>query len=114
MMNILIIDDDEDVLIRLERTLEGEGCRTITAWSGRAAVSIAQKSQFDVLLVDEHLNDMESAILVERLMELQPEAFLILMHTRTESAKSFSHPDNRVVCKWDDDEVKTRIRKLAA
>jgi hypothetical protein len=68
-----------------------------------------------VLLVDEHLNDMESAILVERLMELQPEASLILMHTRTEStAKSFSHPDNRVVCKWDDDEVKTRIRELAA
>ena len=56
-MNILIIDDDEGVLIRLERTLETEGCRTTTAWSGRAAVSIAQKSQFDVLLVDEHLND---------------------------------------------------------
>jgi DNA-binding response OmpR family regulator len=114
MMNILIIDDDEDVLIRLEHTLEAEGCRTTTAWSGRAAVSIAQKSQFDVLLVDEHLNDMESAILVERLMELQPEASLVLMHTRMESAKSFSHPDNRAVCKWDDDEVKTRIRKLAA
>ncbi len=30
-MNILIIDDDEDVLIRLERTLEAECCRTTTA-----------------------------------------------------------------------------------
>jgi DNA-binding response OmpR family regulator len=113
-MNILIIDDDEGVLIRLERTLETEGCRTTTAWSGQAAVSIAQKSQFDVLLVDEHLNDMESAILVQRLMELQPEASLILMHTRKESAQLFLPADNRVVCKWDDDEVKTRIRKLAA
>ncbi len=113
-MNILIIDDDEGVLIRLERTLETEGCRTTTAWSGRAAVSIAQKSQFDVLLVDEHLNDMESAILVQRLMELQPEASVILMHTRKESAQLFSHADNRVVWKRDDDEVKTRICKLAA
>jgi len=114
MMNILIIDDDEDVLIRLERTLEAEGYRTTTAWSGRAALSIAQKSQFDVLLVDEHLNDMESSILVDRLRELQPNASLVLMHTRTESGTSLSHPDNRVVCKWDEDEVKTRIRKLAA
>ena len=47
-------------------------------------------------------------------MELQPEASLILMHTRTETAKLVSHPDNRVVCKWDDGEVKTRIRKLAS
>jgi len=114
MMNILIIDDDEDVLIRLERTLEAEGYRTTTAWSGREALSIAQKSQFDMLLVDEHLNDMESAILVDRLRELQPEASLILMHTRMESGKSFLHPDDRVACKWDDEEVKTRIRKLAA
>ena len=42
------------------------------------------------------------------------EDVLIRLHTRTESAKSFSHPNNRFVCKWDDDEVKTRIRKLAA
>jgi len=27
MTNILIIDDDEDVLVRLERTLEAEGYR---------------------------------------------------------------------------------------
>jgi DNA-binding response OmpR family regulator len=114
MINILIIDDDEDVLIRLERVLEAEGYRTTTAWSGRAAVSIAQKSQFDILLVDEHVNDMESAILVDRLRELQPEASLVLMHTRTESGASFSHPENRIVCKWDDDEVKTRIRNFAA
>lgn len=114
MMNILIIDDDEDVLIRLERALEAEGYRTTTAWSGREALSITQKSQFDILLVDERLNDMESAILVDRLRELQPKASLVLMHTRTESGTSFSHPDNSVVCKWDEDEVKTRIRKLAA
>ncbi len=34
MVNILIIDDDEDVLIRLERALEAEGYRTTTAGAG--------------------------------------------------------------------------------
>lgn len=33
-IRILIVDDDEDVLIALERLLEGEGYATATAWSG--------------------------------------------------------------------------------
>jgi CheY-like chemotaxis protein len=114
MINILIIDDDEDVLIRLEGTLEGEGYSTTTAWSGREALSVAQKSNFDIILVDEQLADLESAIVVDKLRQLQPGARLLLTHTRTERGKSVSHPDNTSVCKWDDDEVKTGIRKLAA
>jgi len=114
MMNILIVDDDEDVLIRLEQTLEAEGYRTATAWSGREALSIAQTSKFDMLLVDEHLSDLESAIVVEKLRELQPEASLLLMHTRREPGKSIPHPDNRAVCKWETDEVKKRVRNSLA
>lgn len=114
MMNILIIDDDEDVLIRLERTLEAEGYSTMTAWSGREALSIAQKFRFDMFLVDERLPDLESAIVVDKLRQLQPGVRLLLTHTRGEHGKSVSHPDDGVVCKWDDDEVKARIRRLAA
>ena len=32
---ILIVDDDEQVLIELERLLEDQGYNTTTAWSGR-------------------------------------------------------------------------------
>jgi DNA-binding response OmpR family regulator len=114
MMNILIVDDDEDVLIRLERTLEAEGYSTTTAWSGREALSIARKSKFDILLVDEHLAGMESAIVVDKLRHLQPRAFLLLMHGQTKCNKSSPRGSDAVVCKWEDDEVKARVRALAA
>ena len=114
MMNILIVDDDEDVLIRLEHTLEAEGYSTTTAWSGREALSIARKSKFDILLVDEHLADMESAIVVDALRHLQPHAFLLLMQAHKQGTKSSLHPGNEVVCKWEDDEVKARVRTSLA
>lgn len=34
MRTILIVDDDQELLIRLERTLEADGCSTATAWRG--------------------------------------------------------------------------------
>jgi CheY-like chemotaxis protein len=37
---ILIVDNDEHVLIALERELENEGYRTVTAWSGQEALGL--------------------------------------------------------------------------
>jgi len=62
-IRILIVDDDEDVLIALERLLEGEGYATITAWSARDAIVQTQESQFQILLVDENLGDNSPSIL---------------------------------------------------
>jgi DNA-binding response OmpR family regulator len=114
MLNILIVDNDEDVLIRLERTLEAEGYSTTTAWSGREALSIARKSKFDVLLVDEHLADLESAIVVDKLRHLQPQAFLLLMQADQKTHQIVPHRGKGLVCKWDDDEVKARVRNSLA
>jgi DNA-binding response OmpR family regulator len=113
-MKILIVDDDEGVLIRLERALEAEGYSTTTAWSGKEALSIARKSHFDMLLVDEYLSDLASPIVVEELKRLQPDASLLLMDTQGERGKDVSHSTMRVVCKWKDDEVKKRIQDSLA
>src|ERR1700746_1391037 len=44
-IRILIVDDDEDVLIALERLLEGEGYTTATAWSGKEALVLSKESK---------------------------------------------------------------------
>jgi CheY-like chemotaxis protein len=113
MKKILIVDDDEDVLIRLEHTLEVEGYSTATAWSGREALSLAQTANFDLLLVDEHLNDLEFTVVAEKLKELQPHASLLLMHAQSKRNQSPLHPGN-AVCKWEHDEVKARVRNSFA
>ena len=93
-IRILIVDDDEDVLIALERLLEGEGYATATAWSGKEALALSQASKFDLLLVDEHLGDVEAATLWEALHQHQPHAFRFLMLSRKSASRVYApgHP----------------------
>jgi DNA-binding response OmpR family regulator len=72
--SILVIDDDERVLTALECFLENEGYETTTAWSGREAMDLLRSLRFDLVLLDDHLWDMEAeAILKEiRRMAIQP------------------------------------------
>jgi CheY-like chemotaxis protein len=109
-IKILIVDDDQDVLIELERLLEGEGYSTATAWSGQEALALSEKSEFDLLLVDEHLADVDAHELFDELESRQPRAFRFLMHTRKENG-SLSGAE---VCKWEHADVKAKIRNCLA
>jgi CheY-like chemotaxis protein len=113
-IRILIVDDDEDVLIELERMLEGEGYRTATAWSAREALVLAASNQFDLLLVDEHLADLDTKALCEELIRTQPGAFRFLMHTRKEGARKLPSTAHMAVCKWEHNELKASIRRCLA
>lgn len=109
-IKILIVDDDEDVLIELERLLEGEGYCTVTAWSGREALALSEQGQFDLLLVDEYLGDVDLDALWNELGRRQPNAFRFLMHTREESGSAPASRGHTVVCKWEHSDVKAKIR----
>lgn len=110
-IKILIVDDDEEVLIALERTLEGEGYSTVTAWSGREALILAGPIHFDLLLVDEHLSDMDATTLCEELLRRQPGALCFLLHTRKGGSPSLDATTHVNVCKWEHNELKAQIRQ---
>ena len=115
MKRILIIDDDEDVLIGLERTLEEAGFVTATAWSREEALRLSDEGPFDLLLIDEHLCDLDSPILERVLRVAQPKAALLLMNTRRGQSGERSSLADATVCKWEYDEVKARVcSRLAA
>jgi DNA-binding response OmpR family regulator len=54
---ILIADNDEDVLVALERTLEDEGYETAVAVSGDVAFQSLATGTFDLLVLDDYLSD---------------------------------------------------------
>ena len=108
-IKILIVDDDERVLIELERLLEGEGYSTSTAWGGREALALSEKARFDLLLLDEHVGDLELEALRTGLALTQPDALQLLMHTRKGRPNS-----NGAICKWEHAEVKAKIRGVLA
>ena len=111
-IKILIVDDDEDALIALERLLEEEGYSTATAWSGKEALALSDRANFDLLLVDEHGADVNLDSLLAELRQRQPAAFPLIMHSgRSGSSASLAH---HAVCKWKPSEVTALIRRCLA
>ena len=106
-IKILIVDDDEHVLIELERLLESEGYSTTTAWSRSEALAYSDRFHFDLLLIDEHVAD--KALLAE-LKRRQPDAYCLQMHTQLDQRKAAGH----TVCKWEHADMKARIRNCLA
>jgi CheY-like chemotaxis protein len=113
-IRILIVDDNEDVLIRLERLLEGEGYKTATAWSGKEALELSGKAKFDLLLVDEYLGDIEIAQLWEELRRHQPHAFRFVMLSRANATRHAAVKHLPSVCKWEHNDVTGKIRSCLA
>jgi DNA-binding response OmpR family regulator len=54
---ILIADNDEDVLVALERALEDEGYDTAVTVNGDVAFQILSTGVFDLLVLDDYLSD---------------------------------------------------------
>jgi len=109
-IKILIVDDDEQVLIELERLLESEGYSTTTAWSRGEALACSDKGRFDLLLVDEYFRNGDASALLSELKLRQPNALCIEMHARNDRSEKSKH----TVCKWEHAEMKATIRSFLA
>lgn len=55
---ILILDQDENVLIELERLLQDEGFETTTTWSLKEAFHLLAVKEFDLFLLSDHLPEV--------------------------------------------------------
>lgn len=111
--NILIVDDDERVLIDLQHALEGEGYTTVTAWSGAEALRLSGVEKFHLFLVDDHLHDVSSPALAQRLQQLQPAVPLLFMRGRVVEKPIFSS-EFPAICKWEHDHLKATVRGFLA
>ena len=109
-IKILIVDDDEQVLIELERLLESEGYSTTTAWGGPEALAYTEQMQFDVLLVDEDMTHPECNPLSAELKRRQPRACFLKMHSRKNHGATADHG----IHKWEHAAVKATIRNFLA
>ena len=68
---VLIVDDEGDVLMMLQKGLKAEGYRVLTADNGRDALTIAQKRRPDAIVLDVMLPDMDGGLVANELAEIQ-------------------------------------------
>ena len=88
LINVLIVDDDEEVRNALSSILEGEGYLFEVVESGENAISICEKTPFDVVLLDIDLPDIKGTELLRMLQKIQPRMIKIIItgHPSIENA----------------------------
>lgn len=81
---ILIVDNDEDVLVSLERVLEDQGYATATAINYEQALRLLSQRRFHLLVLDDYLSDRDSIEVVVdlRSSDLMPPFVVVTYHRR--------------------------------
>ena len=79
MSKILVIDDDNDMCLLLDRFLTRNGYQVSAVSSGKAAIEWMKKNQPDIALCDFRLEDMTGAELLGKIKEIHPATPVIII-----------------------------------
>lgn len=79
METVLIVDDEKNYPPILSAVLEEEGFETLTAYSGKEALSVLKNSDVDLVLTDMKMPSMDGIELLERIKEKDPGLPIIMM-----------------------------------
>ena len=78
--NILIVDDEQDMLQLLKRSLAPDlNCRIETASSGKEALQAISRDPFDLVLADIKMPEMDGLALLETLRQRGAHTPVVLM-----------------------------------
>jgi DNA-binding NtrC family response regulator len=116
--SILIVDDEPLIRATLAEFLEQEGYAVATAGDAEQALVLAKEQRFDLALCDIQLPGMDGVMLLERLLRLSPETFVVLItaygtvETAVEAFKRGAH--DYLMKPLIFDEVAAKLRHLLA
>jgi len=95
LAHILTVDDDQDIGIALKDLLEGEGYHVEMAETGREALQWVQNHQFDAVLLDVGLPDLDGLSVLRKMVDGNPHLPVILLTAFTSLDKSADPLDFR-------------------
>ena len=76
---ILIVDDDQDICLLLNKFFSKKGYKTNTASDGNSAVNILKEEKYDLVLCDFKLPDLNGLELIQKIKVINPEAALLVI-----------------------------------
>ena len=79
MNKVLVVDDDQDIRLLLERFLSKNKFSTETASDGERAIQLLKEQVFDLVLCDFKLPDITGLELIQKIKILRPEAAIIVI-----------------------------------
>ncbi|PTL78738.1 sigma-54 dependent transcriptional regulator [Vitiosangium sp. GDMCC 1.1324] len=76
---VLIVDDEKNILLTLQTSLQLAGYRTELAASGQVALDVVSARPVDAVLMDVKMPDMDGLTALARMMEHKPDLPVIMM-----------------------------------
>ncbi|MDF9796937.1 two-component system response regulator HydG [Catalinimonas alkaloidigena] len=76
---ILIVDDDQDIRLLLDKFLSKNGYETKTAYDSSSAIETLKSGKCDLVLCDFKLPDINGLELIQKIKVINPEAALIII-----------------------------------
>ena len=73
-LNVLVIDDDKHLAETIAESLERRGHTCTVATSGKAGAAKLEQDEFDVVLTDLRMADLDGLAIVERCRKQLPDA----------------------------------------
>lgn len=78
-MRVLVVDDDPTALKGLSRILKGEGYSVETVDSGKEALQKAEEDNFDIVLSDIRMPEIDGMELLKKLRKISPETAVVMI-----------------------------------
>ena len=115
MARVLLVDDEEQILASLRRTLRREGYELVTAQTPREALEILERESFDAVMTDHKMPGMTGLELLARVARLQPNAGRLLITGWSEAVSEAQIRDLEIDAVmpngWENSELKDSLRK---
>jgi DNA-binding NtrC family response regulator len=116
--SVLVVDDEPLIRATLAEYLTGEGFAVTACASGEEALALAEQQAYDVALCDVQLPGIDGIEVLERLLQISPETFVVLItaYATVESAvEAFQRGAHDYLMKPIIlDEVAGKVRRLLA
>lgn len=114
MRTILIVEDDVGSALMYERELTEEGYSVMVAYDGRMALRLVQEHQFDLVILDVNMPQMDGLDAMEKILDINPRIPVIINTAYSSYKDSFMSwaADGYVTKSGDLNELKLTIEEV--
>src|SRR3972149_2062844 len=78
-IKIMVVDDEPLMRVTIQDALVGEGYEAVSVETGRKGVDLLHKAQWDILITDLRLPDMDGIQILKEVKPLNPQTDVILI-----------------------------------
>ncbi|MFI3155619.1 MAG: response regulator [Methylococcaceae bacterium] len=113
---LLLVDDENNILSALKRTLRRDGYTILTANSGEQGLALLTQYKVGVIISDQRMPLMSGVEFLRKVKILYPKTLRIVLSGYTELESVTSAINEGAICKfltkpWDDDLLRDNIRE---